>query len=137
MTNEMAKELLMSVYGHMSQEYRQAIDKAVMMFDIFETNIDHNEVTDEDILNIVNRWIERMEDSDEFGGLMFFTLRECQKALEKQISKKPLPAKPPMASINVRCPNCEKEFSAVEVVSNVHYCEECGQRVDLEGVKNE
>lgn len=56
-------------------------------------------------------------------------------ALEKQIPKKPKEAKPPMSKVNVRCPNCENTFTAVEVVGKVKHCHECGQRIDFSEVE--
>jgi len=92
------------------------------------TNEEAMDILDDLLMRTMIGDIENVEGYD-----MELALRMGIEALEKQISKNPLPAKPPMSGINVKCPNCEKEFSAVEVVSNVHYCKECGQRVDLNG----
>lgn len=88
-----------------------------------ENLIDHEIVTDEDFLHIVEKWADVIQDTGLCGGLEHFTLIECKKALEKQIPRKPKVEG--SGTLYYVCPECGK-------VLLIGYPCKCGQMIDWE-----
>ena len=56
-------------------------------------------------------------------------LRLAIKALERQISKKPI------VNDDIICPNCSATLIYCLHTSEIDYCDKCGQRLDWEGIE--
>lgn len=64
----------------------------------------------------------------------------AQKALEKQIPKKPLDICTPYVTWGL-CPTCKGEMTELggqpnRVFVNMAHCPDCGQKLDWEGIEN-
>lgn len=69
----------------------------------------------------------------EYGRKTKEALSEANKALEKQIPKKPFRYKKNEYFGIVHlfiCPNCQNEMSEDTVIDEYEYCPECGQAID-------